>query len=229
MPIFNPQLQALSTSEVQRYAGMHKPTDFPTSAISSAMREGRLLAAAKASWEIYPYDAEKGIIEAHQPLKLQGQSILQHLSGSSKIAVLCVTIGTQLEDASNSHFNASAYTHALLLDAVGTTAVEAAADHLNVFLCREALQKGYICTSRFSPGYGDWDITVQPEILRLAKAELVNIMSTESCMLLPRKSVTAVIGLKANRATETQLATKHHCRNCSLHNCLARQKNGKDE
>ncbi len=229
MPVFNPQLQALSFSEVQRYAGLHKTNSFPATAISAAIREGHLLSAAKASWEIYPYDAENGIIEAKPPLKLEGTSIITHLSESSKVAVLCVTIGPELENSSSNHFAAAAYTHALLLDAVGTTAVEAAADQVNRFICLEAAQKGYSCTARFSPGYGDWQITAQCEILRLANAACVGIMSTDSSMLLPRKSVTAVIGFKPKRKTEQHSANEHHCRHCSLKKCHARQIKGKDD
>ena len=229
MPIFNPQLQALSASEVQRYAGLRELNDFPSTAISAAIREGHLLAAAKASWEIYPYDEQKGVIESNPSLKLEGTSILRHLAGSSKIAVLCVTIGPELEKTSSDYFSAASYTHALLLDAVGTTAVEAAADQLNLFICREAAQKGYSCTTRFSPGYGDWQVTTQNEILRLAKAANVGIMSTESCMLLPRKSVTAVIGFKAKKKNEHPQESAHHCRQCGLKSCHARQPEGKDD
>ena len=53
---------------------------------------------------------------------------------------------------------------------------------------------GYERTMRYSPGYGDWDLTVQAELLRLVGAEAISVTCTETSILQPRKSVTAVIG-----------------------------------
>jgi cobalamin-dependent methionine synthase I len=49
---------------------------------------------------------------------------------------------------------------------------------------------------RFSPGYGDWTLDNQPQVLQLAEAERIGITLTESNIMIPRKSVSAVIGWK---------------------------------
>ena len=47
---------------------------------------------------------------------------------------------------------------------------------------------------RYSPGYGDWDLPVQREVLELVEAKSIGLSLTETFILQPRKSVTAVIG-----------------------------------
>ncbi|WP_346355106.1 vitamin B12 dependent-methionine synthase activation domain-containing protein [Azotosporobacter soli] len=228
MPIYNPSLQSLSAAEVQRYAGMKEAHNFPPAAITAAVQEGRLLAEAKSSWEIFPYDSATSTILAERKIELTATSIKRHLQASQHVVVLAVTIGELLEKTSEHYFAQGSYSHALLLDAAGTTAVEAAADQLEAFIRQQYAQKGFICTRRFSPGYGNWDIRFQPEILRLANAGQVNITSTESCMLLPRKSVTAVIGLQPTYRQQ-KLQSNSTCSTCSLTNCLSRREKRKDE
>jgi hypothetical protein len=48
---------------------------------------------------------------------------------------------------------------------------------------------------RFSPGYGDFDITHQTDILRILDAQKIGLTETKTHMLTPLKSVTAVIGI----------------------------------
>ena len=49
---------------------------------------------------------------------------------------------------------------------------------------------------RFSPGYGDLPIEVQKDFLPLLDAERrLGITLSESCLMAPSKSVTAIIGV----------------------------------
>ncbi len=53
------------------------------------------------------------------------------------------------------------------------------------------------CKPRFSPGYGDFLLEYQPELLRLTEAgKQIGLHVTDSMFLTPSKSVTAVIGIK---------------------------------
>lgn len=81
------------------------------------------------------------------------------------------------------------------MDAAATTAVEHVADGIEQAIDQKFNMQGLVRRWRFSPGYGDWPIQAQPEMLRLAKAHEIGISLTSSLMLTPRKSVTAIIGL----------------------------------
>jgi len=225
MPIYNPALKPLSLSEIKRYSGLDRYADFPAHLLEQACTEAYLLSQPKATWEIYEYDAPTATIMAQQPLALQAPKIINYLSQSIQIAILTLTINSNLEETVNDYFAKGEYTSGLLLDAAGTAAVEVAADQVCELIKQQALKQGHLTLPRFSPGYGGWDITVQPLILELANAHQINVIATESCMLVPRKSITAVIGITINHCDSSvgYIYQDTTCPQCSQPNCLARK------
>ena len=73
---------------------------------------------------------------------------------------------------------------------------------------------------RFSPGYGDYSILHQDDILRmLDAAKTIGLTMTESYMLTPTKSVTAVIGVSS---TQEPCHIKG-CEECQKLDCIYRR------
>ena len=221
MPIYNVPLTTIDISETRRYAGLNK-ADFPARLLEDACLEAQLLAQAKGVWQLYDYNKRTNTIITENFFTFEGKKITAYLKEADKIAVMAVTIGESFEKAVTGHFARGSYSYAVLLDAAGTTAVEMAADQLSKTIGQYANKLGYTPLSRFSPGYGDWDITAQPSVLKLAHGGEAGIIVTESCMLVPRKSVTAVIGFVPHRK-EPEKHSHNHCNYCSLQNCLARK------
>lgn len=225
MPVYNPALKPLNLSEIKRYSGLDQYADFPSHLLDQACTESYLLAEPEATWQIYDYNASNATIMGSQPLALQSAKVIHYLSQALKVAVMALTIGPKLEKKVSDYFTCGEYTSGLLLDAAGTAAVEVAADQVCEFIKKQASQQGYLSLPRFSPGYGEWDITVQPIILDLAHADEINLTATDSCMLLPRKSITAIIGLTANQSDSSisYMYQDTTCTQCSQINCLARK------
>lgn len=225
MPIYNAALTYIDPLETKRYAGLGK-VDFDEKLVTKACLEAQLLSTAKGIWQIYDYQACSGRIETDLPIYIVGEKIRYHLRLAEKIIVLSVTIGELIEETITKHFQDGAYSYALLLDAAATTAVETAADEMEKTITQYITPKGYQSIMRFSPGYGDWDIRFQPKMLALAKAEQIGVHLTESYMLIPRKSITAVIGLVPSQSLIPKNKT-HDCANCNQFNCLARKEQNK--
>lgn len=225
MASYNVALPDISASETARYAGLRSQQDFPAQLIKDACFDAKVLAAPKAVWELYDYDCITRQIASPTPLRLEGRSITGHLAGCHKVVILAVTIGNALETRASHLFSIGSYTAGLLLDAAGTTAVEAAADKVNEFIAMQAEKEGLAAISRFSPGYGDWSICIQPKILELAGANLAGIDIAPSCMLIPRKSITAIIGLKHGSLTASgdKGCAGRRCLSCPQHSCIARK------
>ena len=75
-------------------------------------------------------------------------------------------------------------------------------------------------TDRFSPGYGDLPLSVQPALCRAAGAASLGVYVTQSCLMNPQKTVSAVIGL----ADTPQRARIRGCAFCALrHQCTMRK------
>lgn len=216
MPLFNGTLFQIDQKEMMRYAGLSpKVKEFPQDAIDSAIREALALAEPKGIWQILPYDPEKGTIGGAHPLTLTGRSILRHLSHAWSVGVLAVTVGEEIEKASGEHFQHGEYLQGLLLDAAATAAVEHLADQVDALIQREAARSGQHTVWRFSPGYGDWPVTQQPDFCRAIGAETIGIHVTDHAMLFPRKSVSAIIGISECSARPAPAK----CRACGLMSC----------
>jgi hypothetical protein len=226
VPTYNPSLKNIDLNETRRYAGLVRYTNFPEQLLQEACTEAHILSQPKSSWNIYGYDSATATIFAAEPLSLIGTKVMHHLTGAAQVAVLAVTIGAALEQAVSQHFSSGNYTAGMLLDAAGTTAVESATDQAVAFIAHQSTRLGYTTNWRFSPGYGDWDISVQPHILQLAEASQINITVTNTYMLLPRKSVTAIIGLFPYQP-ELNLLPVHQqeipCDQCIQQHCHARK------
>lgn len=221
MPIYNALLQDIDTKETRRYAGLRQ-SEFPQELIEEACMEARLLAQPKGMWTLYDYDDVAHTVLSDEPFTLQGESIAKHLKGCSKVIFLAVTVGETVEEAVTKHFSEGKYAFSTLLDAAATTAVEQIADSMEKYLQMQMARQGLEMKWRFSPGYGDWDIHQQTGVLALSNGANIGISLTESMMLTPRKSITAVIGLYHKEQECRVKDKKHDCSRCVKIDCQFR-------
>jgi len=222
LPIYNSVLKQIDPIETKRYAGLGN-VDFNETIIQKACLEAQLLAEPKGIWQIYSYNACSYKVESTPEFLISGEKIRKHLTQAAKVIILAVTIGEAIEKRITAYFKEGEYSYSLLLDAAATTAVEQTADEVEKTIKQYITAKGYQTIWRFSPGYGDWDIRFQPEMLRLSGAKDIGINLTESMMLMPRKSITAIIGLVPNSNEKNEI--KKSCSTCSKQDCLARRSN----
>ena len=123
--------------------------------------------------------------------------IILNLSAAIKI-LLAVTVGMQSEMLLRRERALSA-TDGLLVDACASSLVEQAANVLNAHIVEEATARNLAATSRFSPGYGDLSLSCQPAFLVASGADrALGIHATAAHLLVPTKSITAVIGLRSH-------------------------------
>jgi hypothetical protein len=225
MPIYNPVLKNLDIAEIKRYSGLPPSAQFSPHLLDQACTDAYILAKPRVIWQVYDYQASTRTIMSPHPYTLPSTKVSEHLKNVLQVVVIAVTIGSKLEARVEECFSTDEYTLGLLLDAAGTTSVEIAADQACDFIKQQVSGQGYCTLSRFSPGYGQWDISVQPTILALAHGQEINITCTASCMLLPRKSITAIIGLTPNMS-DTTIDTSSQCKpcqQCQQIDCLARK------
>ncbi|SFT87041.1 Vitamin B12 dependent methionine synthase, activation domain [Selenomonas sp. GACV-9] len=226
MPIYNTPLLRIDSQETRRYAGLMKAKDFDESRIEDACQDARLLAAPRGIWQVYDYDCQKQEIKADPPCIIEGSKIGAHLAGCDKVILLAATVGDEIEETVTQRFANGEYSSSVLLDAAATTAVEQIANSIEKAIKTKAAAKGYGMRWRFSPGYGDWPIEQQPELIRLSHAADIGISLSSAMMLLPRKSITAIIGLyKEDKSKPDAAKAQHHkgCAACEKLDCPARK------
>lgn len=219
--LVRPVLNKIDEKETMRYAGMKSSDDFPTKIITDALQEALIYAQPIGIWQMYDYCEQ--VVYSKPDYKITSKNLSLHLKGAQKVAVLAVSVGEAIEERITQLFAENEYAKAVLLDAAATTATEQVADSVCELIAREARKQGLVAGSRFSPGYGDWDIKEQPEVLNLSGAEKIGIKLTTSFMLMPRKSVTAIVGLRAN--SNDLVSDKKGCLACNKQDCALRRSN----
>lgn len=138
---------------------------------------------------------------------LEGRDIAAHLDGAREAVLLAVTLGMESERAIRREQALSA-TDGLLVDACASSMVESAADDLCRRIAQDAAARGLVPNGRFSPGYGDFALESQRAfVAALGADKAIGVSVTPGCLLVPSKSVTAVVGLfdreRAVRAANT--------------------------
>ena len=122
-------------------------------------------------------------------------SLSKHLSGCHAVYLVCTTIGARF-DALQRRTAATSPSDAFVLQAIGAAAIEAWTDETELEIRRE-LQDGETLVARYSPGYGDYTLEAQRTLLSLLDApRKVGVSLTDSLLMVPSKSVSAIIGVK---------------------------------
>lgn len=155
---------------------------------------------------------------------LEGSSIREHLDGAREVALMAVTLGAKSEQELR-RLSAVDPLAAVLYDAACSSLVEAAADAWEDEAVAEAVRRGLVTNWRFSPGYGDLPLSAQPAIVRALRADVrLGLTVLDSNLLLPTKSVTAVIGLFDQEPPKKGEAVP--CASCSLRATCEMRKRG---
>ena len=136
------------------------------------------------------------------------------------VGVAGCTIGPELEEVSATCVAQGRLLDALLLDAVGSAAADAAADCLNLALCTVAREEGWYAAPRVSPGYGAWDVASQSRLLALLPAAELGISLTAGQMMVPRKSVSFAVSFMEQPPAGHRPGAA--CERCGLEHCRHR-------
>ncbi|MDR1116965.1 MAG: methionine synthase [Oscillospiraceae bacterium] len=187
-----------SKAEVLRYLGRRNQEVSPQ--LDSLIEECMLLMGEAAA----PRHVRKtfgiqlrsdGIQVENSGLLLCGEDISRHLTGCGSVVLLAATLSVPADNLIRRWENAD-LTRSLVLDACAGQLIEQYLDEIEAQICHEAGETGLTVTSRFSPGYGDLPLDIQPKLLAVLDAgKKIGLTCTESLILLPRKSVTAILGL----------------------------------
>ena len=153
-------------------------------------------------------------------LSLDGNDISAHLKDCSGVVLMCATLGNNV-DVLLRKTQAQDMAKAIILDAMASAAIEQVCDEAEKEISARLENKHF--TWRFSPGYGDFPVAVQKEFLTALNAQkVIGLCVSQSGMLTPTKSVTAVIGVH-EKSVQQQ---KHSCESCNMRDRCNYRKTG---
>ncbi len=198
--------------EALRYLGCKGEPDSQTD---------ELLTAAEKALEtnVRPDFCWRVINKAECEHILIGEDIKNHLSDSQKVIIFAATLGAEA-DRLIRMAEVSNMAYAVVLDAYASALIESYCDS-----CEEKMKQrtGGNYTWRYSPGYGDYPISLQREFIKLLSADKkIGLTATESHILVPRKSVTAIIGITGSERDKY----RNKCDSCSMKETCRLRKDG---
>ena len=180
--------------EILRYAMLPsfapKPEELP---LQECLKAAKGAAQCRAVWRRYPLVRDGDTLDLGFA-KTDSRDLKQHLEGCDEILLFACTAGAET-DRRIARAKLLSPAKGLLMHAIGAQQVEGGCDRLCARLAHQFPDRQL--TDRFSPGYGDLTLEMQCDVMAaLDCGRTVGITLTDSLLMTPSKSVTAIIGMK---------------------------------
>lgn len=206
-----PQELTISVPEALRYLGIRnaEPPQELLDAVLAELPYVQSALSCSAVWERFPLTPD-GASCTFGGLSVSSTALSKNLQNCREVILLAATIGVEIDRllARNARLSPS---RAVISDALASAAIEAWCDSLNARLTENLSAEGCFLRPRFSPGYGDFPLSVQPRLLDCLQAgKRIGLTLTDSLLMVPTKSVTAVIGI-----SDTPSICRSSCEHCN--------------
>ena len=198
----------IPVKEVQRYMGYRGIADIGPdirAKIDKAIGQVSLQAHPRIISKEYPVTVRDNDVTIHagsEDVIFQSESLARNLSGCCGAILLAATIGPAC-DMLVRRAGVTSAVDASIYQAAGAAAIESFLDDMNDRYKADYEAQGLFLRPRFSPGYGDLKLDHQKDWFRLLDiTKQIGIELTDSLLMVPTKSVTAIIGIGINKGTQ---------------------------
>lgn len=204
----------IPVNEVRRYMGFRGPVEASPETdamIKKAVSSLEKDCSPKYVSKEYPVTVE-GTTVHFADITIESRALARNLAGCTHCVLFAATAGPACDMlVKRAAVTSSAY--ASCCQAAGAAAIEAYCDLINDKIAEEYEAKGLFARPRFSPGYGDLSLSHQKDWFRLLGiTKNTGIELTDSLLMVPTKSVTAIIGLSPNKLP----CVKQGCESCTM-------------
>lgn len=170
---------------------------------------------------------EKGRVILENGTEFVSSGLARHLMGCDRLLLFGATLGTRVDIALR-RISVRSIAEGAAAQAVAASLIESYLDQQEI-VWKKDLPAAWQYRTRFSPGYGDWDLAEQQKIFRLLDcAKTIGLTLTAGGIMAPTKSVTAVIGIDRSgkppfETEESRCGKKTKCAACGNITCPFRQ------
>ena len=211
----------IRTKEVVRYLGYGKSAvDQKTLLIiQECFEELERISELKCVYRIFelsfPLEDELQICNLH----IKSKNLYKNLRGCQQVIMFGTTLGSAVDRILHI-YELTDIAKAVVMQACAAAMLEEYCDKVQNEIAIELSAEHLYLRPRFSPGYGDFSIMHQREILDMLEAsKKIGLTMTDAYMLAPTKSVTAIIGVSKTKEPCHQKG----CEECTKTDCLYRR------
>ena len=193
------ELPAPDLSEVLRYLGYRKqiPEDEVLEEISGLTESLRAAVTPRAVYRIAELSIDESGALLFSGVRTKSRALYRNLRGCSHVLLFAATLGAE-PDRLLAKEEIRSMSRAMTLQSVATALIEIFCDRLSAYVAESLSGIPLYPRPRFSPGYGDLPLSLQPSFLSLLETtKRIGLRCTDSLLLTPTKSVTAIQGLSS--------------------------------
>lgn len=148
----------------------------------------------RGTWDFFDIVINEASVTFGGAFRIEGQDIAGLLRGCSRAVLMAVTLGPSVDRLINL-LQATSMSDAAVLDACASVEADLFCDSMENEVSRNLSGEEFL-TMRYSPGYGDVPLAESAKILAaLDTRKKIGLSATASGMLIPIKSITAMIGI----------------------------------
>lgn len=152
-------------------------------------------------------------------MEIESRNLAKNLRGCEEAVLFGATLGIEV-DRLISRTGLTNMAKAVVLQACAAAYLEEYCDTCQEQIAEEMKKEGKYLRPRFSPGYGDFSLSHQKQLMQMLDcAKKIGLTMTESCLMTPTKSVTAVIGV----STTMIPCHRSGCEACQKVDCAYRR------
>ena len=211
--------------EAVRYLGYHgvTPDEEIMRGISDCIRDLQRAVTPRFVYERFPLSVQKEPDAAPliclADIQIRSRNLAKNLERCCGVYLMAVTLGPG-PDRLIKRASVSSMSRAVIYQAAAAAMTEEWCDRINERIRLEAEKEGLYTRPRYSPGYGDLPLEMQKDISRLLNMpKEIGVSLTQSLLMTPSKSVTALIGV----SEEPGECRRKGCEECeAADNCTFR-------
>lgn len=207
-------LLSINKEEVYRYLGMNpqmvdEQTEQDILEVTAILKEK---AVPRFCYQIFYLEKESDLVVKGTNLHFSSKDINKLLEESQQCILMAVTLGQEVDQLLRK-YQLMNLSKAVIMDVCASSMIEDFCNQVETEIGKTLLDKHIYFTDRFSPGYGDLSIDIQPTFLRVLDAQRkIGLHVTNTGIMIPRKSITAIIGI----SKKPQKRNHKSCEICSL-------------
>lgn len=217
---FSPSFTDLRIVPGQIYRAMGyrrtKPDAYTTEVTLSLMEEAECRIRPRIYVKTAKGEIRGDILQIENSVFHPGNTILRQFGTAEQYRLFLETAGKEYETWQNETALTNDPLRQYLLDALGSCVVEGCTRYL-LYKITQQIPRGWGKTLPLSPGHCEWETREQRQLFSLFPTDEIPVTLTDSCLMLPVKSASGIIGIGKNIGKMPS-----PCRICTKTDCFRR-------